>query len=363
MPINHAVWTVDANPQPLPIARLPSEAFLEDMVINRPEILSGEWMLIGRQEQTGFGGRIDLLAIAPDASLVLIELKRDRTPREVVAQALDYAAWIDALTADRIAQIYQRYTNGGSLSAAFKTKFGEELDEDTLNQSHQIILVAAQLDDSTERIINYLNARDIAINVIFFQVFQQGAQQLLSRAWLIDPGETQVNAATKAGARTAGEKEPWNGEFYVSYGRGRSWDDARRYGYISGGGGSWYSQTLRMLTPGDRVWVKIPRTGYVGVGCVVAPVQFMRELRVSTPEGERAAFDVLADAPGFIARDQNPETAEYGVRVEWLDTVDEANAFDEIGLFGNQNTVCQPTTPKWRHTVERLKTRFTQWDR
>jgi RecB family endonuclease NucS len=49
-------------------------------------------MLIGRQQDTGFGGRIDLLAIAPDGALVLIEIKRDRTPREVVAQALDYAS-------------------------------------------------------------------------------------------------------------------------------------------------------------------------------------------------------------------------------------------------------------------------------
>jgi RecB family endonuclease NucS len=55
-------------------------------------------MIIGHQENTLDKGRIDLLAIAPDASLILIELKRDRTPREVVAQALDYASWVDDLT-------------------------------------------------------------------------------------------------------------------------------------------------------------------------------------------------------------------------------------------------------------------------
>ena len=38
------------------------------MIVSSPEILSREWMLIGRQEPTGLGGRIDLLAIAPDAS-------------------------------------------------------------------------------------------------------------------------------------------------------------------------------------------------------------------------------------------------------------------------------------------------------
>ena len=51
-----------------------------------------------------------------------------------------------------------------------------ELVEETLNAAHQIILVAAELDDATERIIKYLNERDIAINVIFFQVFQNGCR-------------------------------------------------------------------------------------------------------------------------------------------------------------------------------------------
>jgi hypothetical protein len=60
-------------------------------VVAAPRLLSEEWMLIGRQEDTGFGGRVDLLAVAPDGAVVLVELKRDRTPREVVGQAVDYA--------------------------------------------------------------------------------------------------------------------------------------------------------------------------------------------------------------------------------------------------------------------------------
>ena len=58
---------------------------------------------VGRRiRDTGFGGRIDLLAIAPDGSLILIELKRNRTPREVVAKALDYASWVEKLRVDEI---------------------------------------------------------------------------------------------------------------------------------------------------------------------------------------------------------------------------------------------------------------------
>ena len=92
MPIKHDIWKVGAKPTMLVTARLPSEQKLEEMIAGDPRILSTEWLLIGRQEPTSHGGRIDLLAIAPDASLVLFELKRDRTPREIVAQALDYAS-------------------------------------------------------------------------------------------------------------------------------------------------------------------------------------------------------------------------------------------------------------------------------
>lgn len=361
MPIHHAIWRVGDQPAPLVPSRLASEQQLEDMIVRDPRILSSEWMLIGRQEITSHGGRVDLLAIAPDASLVLIELKRDRTPREIIAQALDYASWVEQLTPDRVTQIFKRFSGGKSLDAAFQQRFGVELDEETLNQSHQIIIVAAELDPSTERIIGYLNARDIAINVVFFQVFEHGIDKLLSRAWLIDPVETQANVASTTTAKV--EKEPWNGEFYVSFGdeSSRSWDDARRFGFISGGGGSWYSQTLKLLSPGDRVWVKIPKKGYVGVGTVLESVQSVNDFKVQTESGEQPALIVLKHADRYRLTANDPERAEHFVRVQWLDTVSEDKAINEVGLFGNQNTVCQPTTPKWRHTVERLKDVFPRW--
>jgi hypothetical protein len=362
MPIKHALWQVGDQPVALAASKLVTEQLLEDMIVRDPTILSDQWMLIGRQEPTPYAGRCDLLAIAPDGSLVVIELKRNRTPREIVAQAIDYASWVEGLSADKIAQVYQRFSKGGNLDEDFRTRFGIELDEETLNESHQIILVAAELDDSSERIINYLNARDIAINVIFFQVYQHGPHQLLSRAWLIDPGETQANVVTTT--KTKGEREPWNGEFYSSFGEGqhRKWDDGRKYGFISAGGGSWYSQTLKLLSPGDRVWVKIPGRGYVGVGRIVDSVQTVNDFNVPTVDGERPCLEVLKTAEYLRKYANDPDKAEHFVRVHWLDTVSEEDAFNEVGLFGNQNSVCQPTAPKWRHTIERLKSRFPKWN-
>jgi hypothetical protein len=70
MPIQHAIWKFGATPEALTVSKLATEKDLEDMITARPEMISSGWMLIGRQVRTSFGGIIDLLAIAPDGSLV-----------------------------------------------------------------------------------------------------------------------------------------------------------------------------------------------------------------------------------------------------------------------------------------------------
>lgn len=360
MPIRTALWKVGEQPQPLSESTLESEELLEAMIVAAPDLLSDEWMLIGRQENTGLGGIIDLLAIAPDSTLVLIELKRDKTPRTVVAQALDYASWVEKLQAEDIDAIYSRFAPGKSLSEAFRQRFGQSLDEDNLNRSHQIVIVAGSLDSGSERIVGYLNQRDIPINVLCFQVFSNGADQFVSRSWLLDPVQVQVNAASKPD----GQNEPWNGEFYCSFGDPpqRSWEDAVQFGFISAGGGKWYSNTLQLLTIGDRVWVKIPGTGFVGVGKVTGPVEASATFQVKTSDGLKPVLDVATRANYHREHSDNADKCEYFVPIHWLQTKPASQAVQEVGMFGNQNTICKPTTPKWRTTVEKLKARFPAWE-
>lgn len=360
MPIKTDVWTVGLAPSKLPLSQLVSEQLLEDMILNSPGILSDEWMLIGKQEKTCSGGRIDLLAIDPDGYLVLVELKRGRTPRDVVAQTLDYAAWVQGLQPNEIGAIYERFKPGNTLYADFLARFGRVLNDDELNQSHQLVIVATELDASSERIVEYLSKRDIPINVLCFQIFQMGEQQLLSRSWLLDPVQTQVNAVSAS----EGHIEPWNGEFYCSFGdsTSRSWEDAREFGFISGGGGAWYSRTLQLLSPGDRVWVNIPQQGYVGVGRVRGKSTPANEFTVTVNGEERPVLEVAKRANYHAEFVEDPERCDYFVSIEWLDTVPVSQAVRETGMFGNQNTICRPRTQKWRWTIERLRESFAGFD-
>lgn len=64
------------------------------------------------------------------------------------------------------------------------------------------------------------------------------------------------------------------------------------------------------------------------------------------------------DAQNMFPRDAELEKAAQFVGVRWLKTVPVEEAIREKGFFGNQNTVCKPRTPRWQHTVDRLKQRF-----
>ena len=361
MPIRTALWKIGDVPKQLDESSLPTEQLLEDMIVAAPRMLSDELMLIGRQEDTGSGGRIDLLAIAPDGSLVLIELKRDRTPREVVAQTLDYASWVEKLKAEDVEAIYKRFAPGNDLLIEYKQRFGHELNEEWINESHQIIIVAASLDDSTERIVTYLSDRDIPINVLCFQIFKNGDDLFFNRAWLLDPVKTQINAI----AAPDRPNEPWNGEFYCSFGSGdaRSWEDAVEFGFICGGGGSWYSKTLQLLNPEDRVWVKVPGSGFVGVGRAIGRVQPASTFKVRTAKGEVPILEAAKRGSYHRENLDDPERCEYFVPIKWLQEVSIKEAVQEVGMFGNQNTVCKPTAPRWRATVERLKEKFPNYNK
>lgn len=357
MSIRTAIWKISDTPQALKESSIEKEQQLEDMIVAAPRLLSDEWMVCGRQVDTGLGGRIDLLALAPDGSLVLIELKRGRTPRDVVAQCLDYAGWVEKLQASDIFSIYAKFAPGRDLGGEFQKQFGQLLDEETLNQNHQIIIVAEALDDSTERIVSYLSARNIPVNVLCFQVFANGKEQLLSRTWLLDPMSTPVVVGSG--------REPWNGEFYCSFGHGdtRNWEDAVQFGFISGGGAAWFSKTLRLLKPGDRIWARVPQMGFVGVGRVLGSYQPAESFAVQTAKGATPIFEVAKRGTYHLEFIDDKERCEYFVPVRWLETVPLAEAHYGDGLFGNQNTVCQPTTPKWRATVDKLKDVFKNYDK
>jgi hypothetical protein len=149
--------------------------------------------ILGRQVETEFGGVIDLLCLNRKGDVVIVELKRDRTPREITAQTLDYATWIDGLSHEEITHQANLYLSerGTALGDAFKARFGLALPE-VLNEDHAMLIVCSQIDPSSERIIRYLSSRhSVNINAVTFHFFRakQSSSEYLARVFLLDPDQ------------------------------------------------------------------------------------------------------------------------------------------------------------------------------
>jgi hypothetical protein len=156
-------------------------------------------------------------------------------------------------------------------------------------------------------------------------------------------------SATVAGLPTVtkSKQSNWNGkDWYFVYGSHndkREWDDALKYGFVSAGGGDWYSRTVKDLPVGARLFVYIPQTGYVGVGITTG----------EATKYEESDFLKGIELKGGYTHDNGEP--EYIVPINWLKTVPLEEAVYGNGLFASQLSTC-----KLRHevTLKRLCAKF-----
>lgn len=354
MPVEMRMWRIDGDePRPLTTTALPAEKELHQFLLRDPSLLGVRLLVIGSEVPTPYGKRLDLLAIDTDGNLHVLELKRDRTPREVVAQILDYGWWVSTLSRDEVIDIADKQLDQ-PFEAAFEDIFGSA-PPDEINGELLLTVVASELDTSSERIVNYLRGFGVPVNAVFFSYLEDEGRRYLARSWLAasDEGTPATSAAAKKGKRAT-----WNGQdWYVSFGGslGRQWEDARKHCFVSAGGGKFYTQSMRSLPEAARIWVNLPGTGYVAVGTTIGPAERFSEATVL----KDGTWVTLADQH-LIGKYQHAEVeddddAEWVVPVQWLEARPESDAFWTKGMFANQHSACKL---RQEFTLERLADHF-----
>ena len=93
------LWQIaNDGPTRLSPAPLDREKQLEDWIERDPALLERGLVIVARQLRLD-GGPLDLLALDPQGRCVLIEIKRERLRREVIAQTSDDASCLHMLDA------------------------------------------------------------------------------------------------------------------------------------------------------------------------------------------------------------------------------------------------------------------------
>ena len=161
------------------------EAIIEDWLESNPRAILEDdpLLLIGRQVRTDRGKRIDLLGMDRAGSVVVVELKRGRTPRDVVAQALEYAAFAARLDVDDLEKLLRSYENDESLGLA--DRHGEHFgirESVAFNKDQRIVIVGQPVAPEVRQVASFLSSKGIGVACVEFNLFEErgGGGRLLS---------------------------------------------------------------------------------------------------------------------------------------------------------------------------------------
>lgn len=178
------------------------EAVLETWLENNPEriIENGSLLIVGRQVTTNLGSFIDLLAIDRQGDLVVIELKRTRTPRETLAQALEYASFVQKLGYEQLDEIFRNYAGDEALNLAqyHREYFSLVSDEAVVfNNDQRIVIVGQKITPEIRQTSTFLREKGVRVTCLEFTFFKaDGGLRLLSTSIVVGSESANISKVT-----------------------------------------------------------------------------------------------------------------------------------------------------------------------
>ena len=162
------------------------EKDLESWLESNPDyILEDEKVLIiGRQVTTNLSSVIDLLGIDREGNVVVIELKRDQTPKETLAQILEYASFIEDLSYAQLEEISKEYLGEENLILAdyhrsyFNLQEGEAV---AFNKNQKLVIIGQSITKEIRQTASFLRKKGIEVFCIEFKYFKtKSGEQIIS---------------------------------------------------------------------------------------------------------------------------------------------------------------------------------------
>jgi len=170
---------------------------LEKWIKTNPKILGEDILIIGEQVWTK-SGPLDYLGIDNNGNLVIVELKRDKLARDVLAQAVDYASDVANYDIEKLNEICLKYSDN-TLEDYITDNFENvEIDDLIINKAQRLLLVGFSIDEALSRMIEWLSSKyDLGINAIILNYVKTSlGNEILSRTVII-PEEIEKEKTNK----------------------------------------------------------------------------------------------------------------------------------------------------------------------
>ncbi len=166
------------------------EIQIEDFIETHPKILDEDLFIIGRQVVTASKTRIDLMGLDKEGNIIIIEIKKGQTPREVVSQILEYAVWAEGLQYEDINEIAKEkhLSDFPDLYKKYEQEF--KIIPEPFNENQRLYIIAEKIDKKIEDLCRYLRIRNLDIKCIELNFFEKGNQKLINTNVIVGTEET-----------------------------------------------------------------------------------------------------------------------------------------------------------------------------
>ncbi|MCC6602224.1 MAG: DUF91 domain-containing protein [Anaerolineae bacterium] len=167
--------------------RLRERFDIQEWVAKTPAILGEDLLVIAKELFLPSGIRLDLLAIDRHANLVIIELKRESSGRDVEWQAIKYASYCSSFLAEDIFALLADYRSEDLDDAQEQIEAFLLTDLEELNQKQRLILVAQQFHSDVASAVLWLREYGLDIKCVRLQAYTDTGGRLFVNPEIIIP--------------------------------------------------------------------------------------------------------------------------------------------------------------------------------
>ncbi len=191
------LYTVDGEGKMIPFKE---KKFEEDSLENDLEVLleknpeyffeDSKILITGRQVTTNLNSFIDLVGIDKYGNVIVIELKRNKTPRETIAQILEYASFVEKLDYEQLNDIFKDYSGGEVSLDDYHQDYFQSDEKVSFNKNTKLIIVAQVITKEIKQTAMYLRSNGIDLSCMEFRYFtSKTSEKILTSDFVVGDEE------------------------------------------------------------------------------------------------------------------------------------------------------------------------------
>ena len=136
-----------------------------------------------------------MLGIDSSGKTVIVELKRGRTPRETIAQLLEYASFVESLDYEQLNMIFREYSDEDTELDDYCKEYFSDSEEDNVswNKASVLIVVGQLISREVKQVAFFLRRKGLDVRCAEFKYFQSDTSRIITCDYVVGSEDMAKN--------------------------------------------------------------------------------------------------------------------------------------------------------------------------